>query len=100
MVKVPSVVSNLAYVPGCTRSPLPVLRRPSGAAVVPVAPDSPRGPCNYRPGHLPWTRSVLIARAFEQSSRVVQQRTEEEPDVDVVPERVDVAERRVADAGR
>jgi hypothetical protein len=40
-----------------------------------------------------------LARSLQQASRVPQQRTEEEADVDVIFERVDVAKRRVVDAG-
>jgi hypothetical protein len=41
-----------------------------------------------------------LAGSVQQSSRILQQRTKEEADVDVIFERVDVAERRVVDAGR
>ena len=40
-----------------------------------------------------------LARSLQQASRVLQQRTKEEADVDVILERVDVAKRRVVDAG-
>ena len=40
-----------------------------------------------------------LAGSLQQASRVLQQRTKEEADVDVIFERVDVAERRVVDAG-
>jgi pimeloyl-ACP methyl ester carboxylesterase len=40
-----------------------------------------------------------LARSLQQASRVVQQRTKEEADVDVILERGDVAKRCVVDAG-
>jgi hypothetical protein len=39
-----------------------------------------------------------LARAFQQAGRIGQQRTKEEADVDVIPERGNVAECGLADA--
>src|ERR1700733_6443393 len=41
-----------------------------------------------------------LAGSLQQASRVGEQRAEEQADVDMIFERVDVAKRRVADAGR
>jgi hypothetical protein len=40
-----------------------------------------------------------LACSLDQASRVLQQRTKEEADVDVIPERIDVTKRGVVDAG-
>src|SRR5688572_14793776 len=40
-----------------------------------------------------------LARSLQQASRVLQQRTKEESDVDMISERINVGECRVVDAG-
>src|SRR5262245_34530337 len=40
---------------------------------------------------------AALPRSLEQSRRIIQQRAKEEADIDVIPECVDVAKRRVSD---
>jgi hypothetical protein len=51
-----------------------------------------------RPGRS-FTWRPALARSLQQASRVLQQRTKEEADVEVILERVDVAKGCVVDAG-